>query len=59
MTDHMPKIEMNVQPGFADVVFVNPKNGKVDTAIRLNPRELIMLRDLLLKHFPTDMPGAP
>ena len=52
MTDMIPSIKMNVQPGYADIDFTNPKNGVVGTTLRMNPRELIALRDLLLKHFP-------
>jgi hypothetical protein len=52
MTDHIPSLEINVQPGYADLIFTNPKTGKEDSAFRLNPRELIMTRDLLLKFFP-------
>jgi hypothetical protein len=52
MTDMIPTIKMNVQPGYADIDFTNPKTGACDTTLRLNPRELIALRDLLNKHFP-------
>lgn len=52
MTDMIPTIEMNRQDGYADVDFTNPKNGVCETTLRMNPRELIMLRDLLNKHFP-------
>jgi hypothetical protein len=58
MTDNIPTIYMNRQDGYADIDWTNPKTGHVETD-RLNPRELIMLRDLLLKHFPTDMPVEP
>ena len=53
MTDYIPKIEMNRQDGYADIEFVNPKTGVFETMLRLNPRELIALRDLLNKTFPT------
>ena len=52
MTDMVPTIEMNRQEGYADIDFTNPKNGRCDTTLRLNPRELIALRDLLNKWFP-------
>ncbi len=52
MPDYIPTIEMNNQDGYADIEFTNPRNGVCETMIRLNPRELIMLRDLLNKHFP-------
>jgi hypothetical protein len=52
MTDHIPSLEINVQPGYADLVFTNPKTKKEDCAFRLNPRELIATRDLLNKFFP-------
>lgn len=52
MTDYIPTIEMNRQDGYADIDFTNPTNGFCETTLRLNPRELIMLRDLLNKHFP-------
>jgi hypothetical protein len=52
MTDYVPTIEMNNQAGYADIDFTNPKNGVCETTLRLNPRELIALRDLLLKTFP-------
>lgn len=52
MTDHTPSIKMNVQPGYADIEWTNPKTGHVVETDRLNPRELIALRDLLNKHFP-------
>ena len=52
MTDYVPTIEMNRQDGYADIDFTNPKNGVVGTTLRLNPRELIMLRDLLNEKFP-------
>ncbi len=54
MTDYIPTIEMNVQDGYADIDFTNPENGFCETTLRLNPRELIMLRDLLNKHFPVE-----
>jgi hypothetical protein len=53
MTDYIPTIEMNRQSGYADIDFTNPKTGVVETTIRLNPRELISLRDLLTKTFPS------
>lgn len=52
MTDHIPEIEMNRQDGYADIDFKNSKTEIIKTTIRLNPRELILLRNLLLKHFP-------
>jgi len=52
MTDYIPTIEMNVQDGYADIVFRNPKIQKEVNTLRLNPRELIALRNLLNKHFP-------
>lgn len=52
MTDYIPSIEMNRQGGYADIDFTNPKTGAHETTLRLNPRELIALRDLLLKTFP-------
>jgi hypothetical protein len=52
MTDYVPKLEINNQDGYADIVFENPKTGIFETMLRLNPRELITLRDLLNKHFP-------
>ena len=52
MTDYTPTLEINNQDGYADIVFVNPKTQTSETVIRLNPRELIMTRDLLNKHFP-------
>lgn len=52
MTDYTPTIEMNVQEGYADIIFTNPANGACETMLHLNPRELIMLRDSLNKHFP-------
>lgn len=52
MTDMIPTIEMNRQDGYADIDFTNPKSGAYETTLRLNPRELIALRDLLNKHFP-------
>jgi hypothetical protein len=52
MTDYIPSIEMNVQDGYADIDFTNPENGFCETTLRMNPHELIMLRDLLNKHFP-------
>jgi len=52
MTDMIPTIEMNRQDGYADIDFTNPKNGKCETTLRLNPRELIKLRDLLNATFP-------
>ena len=54
MTDMIPTIEMNRQDGYADIDFTNPKNQRCETTIRLNPRELFMLRDLLNKHFPKE-----
>ncbi len=47
MTDCVLTIEMNRQDGYADIDFTNPKNGICETTIRLNPRELLSLRDLL------------
>lgn len=52
MTDHIPTLEMNVQDGYADINWINPKTKSVIDTERLNPRELIALRDLLNKHFP-------
>ena len=52
MTDYVPTLEINNQDGYADIVFKNPKTGIFETMLRLNPRELISLRDLLNKHFP-------
>ena len=52
MTDYNPTLEINNQDGYVDIVFTNPKTGACDTVIRLNPRELISMRDLLNKHFP-------
>jgi len=52
MTDYTPTLECNNQPGYADILFTNPKNGVCGTTLRLNPCELITLRDLLNKHFP-------
>jgi hypothetical protein len=53
MTDYIPTIKMNKQDGYADIDFTNPNNGVVcETTLRLNPRELIALRDLLNEYFP-------
>jgi len=52
VTDYIPTIEMNKQDGYVDIDFTNPKNSICETTLRLNPRELISLRDLLNKHFP-------
>ena len=52
MTNMIPTIEMNRQDGYADIDFIHPKTGVCGTRLRLNPRELIALRDLLNKHFP-------
>ena len=52
MTDMKPSIEMNRQDGYADIDFTNPKTRVCETTLRMNPRELIALRDLLNKHFP-------
>lgn len=52
MTDYIPTIEMNVQEGYTDLDFTNPANGFCETTLRLNPREIIMLRDLLNERFP-------
>ena len=52
MTDMIPSICVNRQDGYADIDFTNPKNGVCETTLRMNPRELIALRDLLNKHFP-------
>lgn len=54
MTDYIPTIEMNVQDGYADIDFTNPANGFCETTLRLNPCELIALRDLLNKYFPIE-----
>lgn len=52
MTDMIPTIEMNRQDGYADIDFIHPKSRVCGTRLRLNPREIISLRDLLNKHFP-------
>lgn len=54
MTDYKAQLEMNRQDGYGDIDFVNPKTGIIGTTIRLNPRELKQLRDLLLKAFPLE-----
>jgi predicted protein tyrosine phosphatase len=52
MTDYIPTLEINNQDGYADIVFTNPKSGGSETTLRLNPKELISLRDMLNKRFP-------
>lgn len=52
MTDYIPTLEMNRQDGYVDLDFTNPHTGLCETTVRLNPRELIVLRDLLNEKFP-------
>ena len=54
MTDMIPTIAVNRQAGHADIDFTNPKNGVCETTLRLNPRELLALRDKLNKYYPVE-----